>query len=44
MPGLLMVINLLMRTGVTVFQVPYNALGFETRTDYSGRSKLRGAF
>ena len=40
--GWLMVINLLMRTGMTVFLVPYNALGFEICTDYSGRSKLQG--
>lgn len=40
--GWLMVINLLMRTGMTIFLVPYNALGFEICTDYSGRSRLQG--
>ncbi|MDF7822592.1 MFS transporter [Pontiellaceae bacterium B12227] len=38
----LMGFNLLMRTAITVFLVPYNALGFEICTDYAGRSKLQG--
>jgi GPH family glycoside/pentoside/hexuronide:cation symporter len=38
----LMGFNLLMRTSITVFLVPYNALGFEICTDYNGRSKLQG--
>tara|TARA_R110002096_G_scaffold436063_1_gene666690 strand:- start:10680 stop:12107 length:1428 start_codon:yes stop_codon:yes gene_type:complete len=40
--GWLMGINLLMRTGMTIFLVPYNALGFEICTDYIGRSKIQG--
>jgi len=38
----LMGFNLLMRTGMTIFLVPYTALGFEICTDYDGRSKLQG--
>ncbi|WP_175416243.1 MFS transporter [Aggregatimonas sangjinii] len=38
----LMGFNLLMRTGMTIFLVPYNALGFEICTDYDGRSKIQG--
>ncbi|WP_142785506.1 MFS transporter [Changchengzhania lutea] len=40
--GWLMGFNLLMRTGMTIFLVPYNALGFEICTDYEGRSKIQG--
>lgn len=35
-------INILLRTAVTVFVVPYVALGFEVCTDYQDRSKLQG--
>jgi glycoside/pentoside/hexuronide:cation symporter, GPH family len=35
-------INLLQRTAITVFYVPYVALGFEVCTDYSGRVTLQG--
>ncbi len=38
----LLVINLLQRTAITVFWIPYTALGFEICTDYSGRVKLQG--
>lgn len=38
----LMGVNLLMRTAITAFLVPYNALGFEICTDYNGRAKLQG--
>jgi GPH family glycoside/pentoside/hexuronide:cation symporter len=38
----LLVINLLQRTAITVFGVPYVALGFEICTDYDGRVKLQG--
>lgn len=38
----LVVINLLLRTGLTMFFIPYMALGFEICTDYQGRSKLQG--
>jgi len=38
----LMGFNLLMRTSITIFLVPYNALGFEVCTDYDGRSKVQG--
>ncbi len=37
----LMVINLIFRTAVTVFLVPYTALGFEVCPEYEGRSKLQ---
>jgi len=38
----LVVINLLQRTAITVFYVPYVALGFEICTDYGGRVTLQG--
>jgi GPH family glycoside/pentoside/hexuronide:cation symporter len=34
--------NLLLRTGLTMFFIPYMALGFEMCTDYQGRSRLQG--
>ena len=34
--------NLLLRTGLTMFFIPYMALGFELCTDYQGRSRLQG--
>jgi GPH family glycoside/pentoside/hexuronide:cation symporter len=38
----LVVINLLQRTAITVFYVPFVALGFEICTDYRGRVTLQG--
>ena len=38
----LLVINLLQRTAITVYWIPYTALGFEMCTDYGGRVKLQG--
>jgi glycoside/pentoside/hexuronide:cation symporter, GPH family len=38
----LMVVNLLLRTFITVFGIPFTALGFEICTDYAGRVKLQG--
>jgi glycoside/pentoside/hexuronide:cation symporter, GPH family len=35
-------INLLQRTAITIFYVPYVALGFEICTDYRGRVTLQG--
>ncbi len=40
--GYLVVMNLILRTGYTVFIVPYTALGFEICSDYEGRSKIQG--
>ncbi len=37
----LVLVNLLLRTGVTLFFVPYLALGFEVCPDYEGRSKVQ---
>jgi GPH family glycoside/pentoside/hexuronide:cation symporter len=37
----LVIVNLLLRTGVTLFFVPYLALGFEVCPDYEGRSKVQ---
>lgn len=37
----LLVVNLLVRTAVTIFFIPYAALGFEICTDYDDRSKLQ---
>lgn len=34
--------NLLLRTGLTMFFIPYMALGFEMCADYEGRSRLQG--
>lgn len=39
--GYLVVMNLLLRTGLTMFFIPYVALGFELRSDYDGRAKLQ---
>ncbi|HOK94658.1 MAG TPA: MFS transporter [Anaerohalosphaeraceae bacterium] len=39
--GYLVVINLIFRTAMTVFLVPYTALGFEICTEYEGRSRLQ---
>lgn len=36
-------VNLVVRTAVTIFMVPFIALGFEVCTDYDERSKLQGA-
>jgi GPH family glycoside/pentoside/hexuronide:cation symporter len=38
----LVVVNLLQRTAITVFAIPYVALGFEMCTDYEGRVRLQG--
>lgn len=38
----LLVVNLLQRTAITVFLIPYVALGFEMCTDYDGRVSLQG--
>ena len=38
----LLVVNLLLRTGLTMFFIPYLALGFEMCGDYHGRSRLQG--
>jgi GPH family glycoside/pentoside/hexuronide:cation symporter len=38
----LVCINLLLRTRITMFFIPYMALGFEICTDYQGRSKIQG--
>ena len=38
----LLFINLILRTGLTMFFIPYMALGFEICTDYHGRSKIQG--
>ena len=38
----LLAMNLLLRTGATVFGVPYIALGFEVCTDYNQRTTLQG--
>jgi GPH family glycoside/pentoside/hexuronide:cation symporter len=35
-------INLLLRTGLTMFFIPYLALGFEICTNYQDRSRLQG--
>jgi len=37
----LVVMNLFLRSGLTMFFVPYLALGFEMCSDYEGRSKLQ---
>jgi glycoside/pentoside/hexuronide:cation symporter, GPH family len=34
-------INLLLRTGLTMFFIPYMALGFELCSDYQGRARLQ---
>jgi GPH family glycoside/pentoside/hexuronide:cation symporter len=38
----LVVINLLQRTAITIFYIPYTALGFEICSDYRGRVRLQG--
>ncbi|MCX8495102.1 MAG: MFS transporter [Akkermansiaceae bacterium] len=38
----LVVVNLLLRAGLTMFFIPYLALGFEMCGDYHGRSRLQG--
>ncbi len=38
----LVVVNLVLRTGLTMFFIPYMALGFEMCGDTDGRSKLQG--
>ena len=38
----LIAMNILLRTALTVFFVPYCALGFEMATDYEGRSRIQG--
>ena len=38
----LVAMNLLLRTGLTMFFIPYMALGFEMCDDYQGRSRLQG--
>ncbi len=38
----LVTMNLLLRTGLTMFFIPYMALGFEMCADYEGRSRLQG--
>lgn len=37
----LVAINLVLRTGLTMFFIPYVALGFELCADYQGRSRLQ---
>lgn len=37
----LLVMNILLRTGLTMFFIPYLALGFEICPDYEGRSKVQ---
>jgi GPH family glycoside/pentoside/hexuronide:cation symporter len=38
----LVAMNLVLRTGLTMFFIPYLALGFEICSDYQGRSRLQG--
>ena len=38
----LVTINLTLRTGLTMYFIPYLALGFELCTDYQGRSRIQG--
>lgn len=38
----ILVVNLVLRTAVTVFLVPYTALGFEICPEYADRSRLQG--
>jgi glycoside/pentoside/hexuronide:cation symporter, GPH family len=38
----LVAMNLLLRTGLTMFFIPYLALGFEMCNDYQGRSRIQG--
>ncbi len=39
--GYLVTINLVLRTGLTMFFIPYMALGFEMCSDYQGRARLQ---
>jgi GPH family glycoside/pentoside/hexuronide:cation symporter len=39
--GYVIAINLLLRTGLTMFFIPYMALGFEMCSDYQGRTRLQ---
>lgn len=41
--GYVVVMNLIFRTALTVFLVPYTALGFEICPEYEGRSRLQSA-
>lgn len=45
-PGLIfaaaLIINLMIRTALTVYMVPYTALGFEICPDYEDRARLQG--
>jgi glycoside/pentoside/hexuronide:cation symporter, GPH family len=38
----LLTVNLLLRTGLTMFFIPYIALGFEVAPSYDGRARLQG--
>ena len=38
----ILLVNLMVRTAVTVYGVPYSALGFEICQDYEDRSRLQG--
>jgi glycoside/pentoside/hexuronide:cation symporter, GPH family len=38
----LVIVNLVLRAGLTLFCIPYLALGFEMCADYQGRSRLQG--
>lgn len=38
----LVMLNLVLRAGLTLFCIPYMALGFEMCTDYQGRARLQG--
>ena len=38
----LVVMNILLRTALTIFFVPYCAVGFEMATGYEGRAKIQG--
>jgi glycoside/pentoside/hexuronide:cation symporter, GPH family len=38
----LVVVNLLVRTFYTIFNIPFTALGFQICTDYVGRTRLQG--
>ena len=39
--GYVIVINMVLRTGLTMFFIPYMALGFEMCSDYHGRAKIQ---
>lgn len=40
--GCILVLNLFVRTAVTLFVIPYTALGFEICPEYTDRSRLQG--